>query len=73
VGIPGTVYIYELQIELLFNRYTVPEILKKIGFRIDYFDICDQHRLEAEYTADALVLPAAGHLGKTCLIDNLEI
>ncbi len=49
------------------------ETLKDHGFIVDYFELCNQHSLEPEYTGDDLVLLAAAHLGNTRLIDNLEI
>ena len=43
--------------------------LKKAGFKIDYFNICDSHTLKTP-TNENLVILAAVWLGKTRLIDN---
>jgi len=47
--------------------------LEKIGFKIDYFDLCNQLSLQPGHAREPLVLLAAVHIGDTRLIDNLEI
>ena len=49
------------------------ETLEKDGFSIDYFELCNQHRQEAECNGNVPVLLAAVQPGNTRLINNLEI
>ena len=45
---------------------------EKDEISIDYFELCNQHRLGLEMTGDALVLPDAVQPRRNCLIANLE-
>jgi pantoate--beta-alanine ligase len=48
--------------------------LNQAGFRTDYFEICDAHTLEpASAESHNLVICAAAFLGKTRLIDNIQV
>jgi pantoate--beta-alanine ligase len=47
--------------------------LAENNFVVDYIDICHQQTLQPAQTGDPMVILAAARLGKTRLIDNLEI
>jgi len=47
--------------------------LSQAGFQVDYFELCNRHSLEPAVAGEPMVLLAAARMGKTRLIDNLEI
>lgn len=50
------------------------EHLNKLGLQVDYFAICNANNLEPAKTSDKeIVVLAAAFLGKTRLIDNLQV
>ncbi len=66
---------------VLTQQFTYAEIEKKyaqllveMGFKLDYFSICRRHDLQAAESADIqLIILLAARLGKTRLIDNIQI
>jgi pantoate--beta-alanine ligase len=49
------------------------EQLASVGFEVDYFELCHRQTLEPARPGDPLVLLAAARMGRTRLIDNLEV
>jgi pantoate--beta-alanine ligase len=47
--------------------------LSQAGFEVDYFELCNRNTLDPAAAGDPMVLLAAARMGKTRLIDNLEI
>lgn len=48
--------------------------LEQTGFEVDYLEVCDRHSLQPTQNSDHdLVVLVAARIGKTRLIDNLEI
>ncbi len=67
--------------EVLAKQFTYAEIekkmihlLTKLGFKPDYFSICRRHDLQAATIEDTqLIILLAAWLGKTRLIDNIQL
>ena len=67
--------------EVLAKQFTYAEIekktihlLTKLGFKPDYFSICRRHDLQAATLEDThLIILLAARLGKTRLIDNIQL
>ncbi|MBT3724311.1 MAG: pantoate--beta-alanine ligase [Gammaproteobacteria bacterium] len=49
------------------------DFLNQSGFEVDYFDICHQQTLKPANDKEPLVILAAAKLGRTRLIDNIEV
>ena len=49
------------------------ENLQRAGFEVDYFDICERTTLTPLSASPPAVIVAAARLGKTRLIDNIEV
>jgi len=52
---------------------TAIDTLSKAGFEVNYFDICHQQTLEPANIDDPKVIVTAAKIGKTRLIDNIEV